>query len=292
MPTYAVRHRTIYTYAEPVELSVNQARLRPRELAGQRLTHFAIESEPRLEDLREEKDFFGNPTAYFKVAGAHERFEITTHTRVDLSWSGRQGPPGSQAWEEVAQTLREAAGPEAQDALQFTLDSPMVKPFPELREYVATAFPAGRPAAEGAFQLMRRIHRDFRFLPGATGLKTTLEMVFQIRCGVCQDFSHLMIGCLRSLGLAARYVSGYIETLPKPGKPKLIGADATHAWISLYVPEAGWIDYDPTNMLMPGPQHITLAWGRDFSDISPLRGVLYGGGSQKLKVEVDVLRED
>jgi transglutaminase-like putative cysteine protease len=291
MPIYAVRHRTIYVYSEPVELSVNLARLRPRELAGQRVTHFALDSEPGLEDVREESDFFGNPTAIFKAAGAHERFEITSHSRVDVSWSDRAGPPESPAWEEVAYTLREASSPEAQDALQFTLDSPMVKPFPELREYAAAAFPPGRPAAEGAFQLMRRIHRDFRFLPGATGLKTTLEMVFQIRCGVCQDFSHLMIGCLRSLGLAARYVSGYIETLPKSGKPKLIGADATHAWVSLYVPDAGWIDYDPTNLLMPGPQHITLAWGRDFSDVSPLRGVLYGGGTQKLKVEVDVIRE-
>lgn len=291
MPVYAVRHRTIYAYAEPVELSVNQARLRPRELAGQRLTHFALEAEPGLEDVREETDYFGNAAACFKVAGAHKRFEITAHSRVDVSWAGRGGPPDSPAWEDVARDTREGASPEAQEALQFTLDSPMVKPFPELREYAAAAFPPGRPAAEGAHRLMQRIHRDFRFLPGSTGLKTTLEMVFQIRCGVCQDFSHLMIGCLRSLGLPARYVSGYIETLPKPGRPKLVGADATHAWVSLFVPGAGWIDFDPTNRLFPGPQHITVAWGRDFSDVSPLRGVLYGGGAQKLKVEVDVIRE-
>ncbi|MEO7427079.1 MAG: transglutaminase family protein [Fibrobacteria bacterium] len=292
MPIYTIRHRTIYVYAEECELSVNQARLRPRELPGQRLLSFSIDSNPRVEDFQEEPDFFGNPTAIFKVAGAHKRFEICTESRVDVSWAERETPPETRPWEEAAETLRLAATPEAQDAIQFAIDSPMVKAFSELREYAIVSFPAGRSLGEAVYHLMRRIHRDFRFIPGSTSLQTTLEMVFQTRCGVCQDFSHLMIGCLRSLGLAGRYVSGYIETIPKAGKPKLVGADATHAWVSVFAPGTGWLDYDPTNLMLPGPQHITLAWGRDFSDVSPLRGVLYGGGTQKLKVEVDVLRED
>jgi transglutaminase-like putative cysteine protease len=292
MPIYAIRHRTIYTYAEAVELSVNQARLRPRELPGQRLLNYSVESDPKVEDFQEGPDFFGNPTAIFKVGSAHERFEICTESRVDVSWADREAPPETIAWNAAAEILRASATPEAQDAVQFTLDSPLVKVFPELREYAAVSFPAGKPLGEAAYHLMRRINRDFRFIPGSTSLQTTLEMVFQTRCGVCQDFSHLMLGCLRSLGLAGRYVSGYLETLPKPGKPKLVGADATHAWVSVYAPGTGWLDFDPTNLMLPGPQHITLAWGRDFADVSPLRGVLYGGGSQKLKVEVDVIREE
>ncbi len=292
MPIYLIRHRTIYLYDEEVALSVNQARLRPRELAGQRLLTFSMASTPKVDDFQEEPDFFGNPTAIFKVAESHERFEIMTESRVDVSWADRDLPPDTATWEEIAEALRSSATPDAQDAIQFMLDSPLVKPFPELREYAVTSFPAGRPIGEAAYHLMRRIHRDFRFIPGSTSLKTTLEMVFTTRCGVCQDFSHLMLGCLRSMGLAGRYVSGYIETLPKPGKPKLVGADATHAWVSVYAPGTGWLDFDPTNLMLPGPRHVTLAWGRDFSDVSPLRGVLYGGGSQKLKVEVDVIREE
>lgn len=292
MPIFTIRHRTLYDYSEAVELSVNQARLRPRELPGQRLMQFSLESEPKLDAYQEGSDFFGNPTSIFHVASSHERFEIRTESKVDVSWADRDKPPVTSPWEDTVEALAAPAGPEAQDAIQFVLDSPLVRVFPELREYAASSFPAGRPLGEAANHLMRRIHRDFRFIPGSTSLKTTLEMVFQTRCGVCQDFSHLMLGCLRSLGLAARYVSGYIETIPTPGKAKLVGADATHAWISVFAAGTGWLDFDPTNRALPGPQHITLAWGRDFSDVSPLRGVLYGGGSQKLKVEVDVLRED
>lgn len=292
MPIFTIRHRTIYDYTEPVELSINQARLRPRELPGQRLLHFSLESHPNVVSYQEETDFFGNPTSIFHVAETHDKFEICTESKVDVSWAERDTPLATGAWEETVEALKAPTGTDAQDAIQFLLDSPLVRPFPELREYAVASFPAGRPIGEAAHHLMRRIHRDFRFIPGSTSLKTTLEMVFQTRCGVCQDFSHLMLGCLRSLGLAGRYVSGYIETIPKPGKAKLIGADATHAWVSVFASGTGWLDYDPTNRALPGPQHITLAWGRDFSDVSPLRGVLYGGGTQKLKVEVDVIREE
>jgi len=218
-------------------------------------------------------------------------FEICTKSRVDIWWSNQSEPPQSPAWEEVADLLRDPNTPELQDALQFALESSMVRAFPDLENYARQSFRPGRPLGEAAFHLMNRFKRDFRFMPGSTSLKTTLEMVFQTRCGVCQDFTHLMLGCLRSLGLAARYVSGYLETDAAPGTQKLTGTDASHAWVSVFLPGKGWLEYDPTNNVLPGPRHITLAWGRDFSDISPLRGVIYGGGTQTLKVEVDVMRE-
>lgn len=291
MPVYAIRHRTVYTYEEAAAASVNQARLRPRDLPGQRLLSFELASSPELESYEEGLDFFGNPMSFFQLQHPHKKFEITAISRVDVSWAQVEAPPPTLPWEEAVALLESAATPELQQALQFTLDSPMVHPFPDLRDYAARSFIPGRPLGDAAFYLMQRIFRDFRFRPGSTNLSTALETVFQNRSGVCQDFSHLMIGCLRSLGLAARYVSGYLETLPPPGKPKLQGSDASHAWVSVYVPGGGWIDFDPTNRMLPGPRHITVAWGRDFSDISPLRGVLYGGGAQRLKVEVDVLRE-
>jgi transglutaminase-like putative cysteine protease len=291
MPIYTIRHRTCYKYSEPVEMSMNQGRLRPRELAGQRLMSYSLTAHPKIDTYHEAPDFFGNPTSIFQVTTLHETFEICAEARIDISWSERENPPPTSAWEETVEAMKAPLGTDQQDAIQFTLDSPVVKVFPELRKYALPSFPSGRPLGEATYHLMRRIHRDFKFMPGSTSLKTTLEMVFQTRCGVCQDFSHLMIGCLRSLGLPSRYVSGYIETIPKAGKPKLVGADATHAWVSVFVTGTGWLDFDPTNLMLPGPQHITLAWGRDFSDVSPLRGVIYGGGNQKLKVEVDVIRE-
>lgn len=292
MPVYSIRHRTIYSYAEMVAASVNQARLRPRDLAGQRLLSFSLEADPGLESYEEIQDFFGNPTCFFQLQSAHEKFTLTANSRIDVSWASLKAPPPTPSWEDAARQIALSDNAELQSALQFALDSPMVHSFPELRDYAQRSFPADRPVGDAVLHLMHRIHRDFRFRPGSTSLSTTLETVFQNRSGVCQDFSHLMIGCLRAMGLAARYVSGYLETLPPPGKKKLVGSDASHAWVSLFVPGGGWIDFDPTNNLMPGPRHITVAWGRDFSDISPLRGVLYGGGEQTLKVEVDVLLEE
>ena len=288
MPILSIRHRTTYTYDEEVDASVNQAHLRPRDLAGQRLLKYSLVSDPGFDTYEENEDCFGNPTAFFLLPKAHKTFTLTSTSRVDVSWSEADGPPPSPPWEEVVRMAWASAGDEAREALQFALESPMVRPFAGLKDYATRSFPPGRPLGEAAFDLTRRIHREFRFRPGSTNPSTALETVFQNRGGVCQDFSHLMIGCLRSLGLPARYVSGYLETLPPPGKPKLMGTDASHAWVSVYIPGGGWVDFDPTNKMLPGPRHVTVAWGRDFSDVSPLRGVLYGGGSQRLKVEVDV----
>ncbi len=291
MPIYTIRHSTLYKYAEPVKLSLSQMRLQPRELPGQRLMAYEVETAPQVVFLEEGPDYFGNPTAIFRMGDAHDRFAITSRARVDVSWAARETPPPTLPWEAAVEAISRAETPELQDALQFALESPLVKVFPDLRDYASLSFPPGRPLGTAVYDLMRRIHRNFRFLPGSTSLTTTLEMVFQTRCGVCQDFTHIMLGCLRSMNLAGRYVSGYLETDAPAGQEKLLGADATHAWVSAFIPGTGWLDYDPTNRLLPGPRHITVAWGRDFSDVSPLRGVLYGGGDQEMTVEVDVLRE-
>ncbi len=291
MPVYTIRHRTHYAYSEEVAASVNQARVQPRDLPGQRLLSFQLEAQPVVSNYEEGCDFFGNSTLFFQLPNPHRNFAITAMSRVDVSWAEVEIPPPSPAWEEVVRHLESDTSADVHN-VQFCLESPLVRSFPELRDYAQRSFFPGRPVAEAAFHLMQRIHRDFRFRPGSTSLSTTLETVFQNRSGVCQDFSHFMIGCLRSLGLPARYVSGYLDTRPPPGKPKLLGADASHAWVSLFVPGGGWMDFDPTNSLLPGPRHITVAWGRDFSDVSPLRGVLYGGGAQTLKVEVDVMPEN
>ena len=173
-------------------------------------------------------------------------------------------------------------------ALEFTFASPYVPLASELRAYAAPSFPPGRPVLEGARELTTRIFRDFKYQPGATTLATGVLRAFQMRRGVCQDFAHIQIGCLRSLGLPARYVSGYLLTTPPPGKPRQIGCDASHAWLSLYAPDLGWVDFDPTNNVIPSMQHITVAWGRDYDDICPIRGVFVGGGNHTMTVAVDV----
>lgn len=290
MPIYRIRHRTHYVYESEVDSSMNQARLRPRDLTGQRLLQFNLTGTPALEGLSEWKDYFGNPTLFFQVPNHHSEFELVAESRVDVSFAMPTDPPPTPPWEEAVAALKRG-GQETFEALPYTLESPLVRVFPDLAKYARRSFPPGRSLGEAALGLMFRLNRDFKFLPGSTSLKTTLEMVFQTRCGVCQDFSHLMIGCFRAMGLAARYVSGYLETDPPPGKPKLVGADASHAWVSLFLPGGGWLDLDPTNGIMPGERHVTVAWGRDFSDVSPLRGVIFGGGSQEMKVEVDVDKE-
>jgi len=192
------------------------------------------------------------------------------------------------SWERVVGMLRDPGNLLTLLAREFSFDSPYVPRSPELAEYARPSFPPGRPLLQCVFDLTERIHRDFRFLPGSTKVGTPVADVLRLRRGVCQDFTHLQIGCLRSLGLAARYVSGYLVTKPPPGKPRLVGADVSHAWVGVYSPEYGWVDFDPTNGVMPWNSHITLAWARDYDDIGPIRGVLVGGRRQHLEVSVDV----
>ena len=233
-------------------------------------------------------DFFGNEIQFFSVQEVHASLDITArslvlvHPRPEVSLSG--SPP----WETVAGLFNEPVLPKNVAPYQFVFDSHLIQATPELAEYARPSFAAGRPMMEGARDLCGRIHQDFRFDRKATTVATPLTDVMRERHGVCQDFAHVGIACLRSLGLPARYVSGYIRTVPPKGKSRLVGADASHAWLSAYCPVLGWIDLDPTNNVIPSEDHITVAYGRDFADVSPVAGVLTGGGRHKVTVAVDV----
>ena len=286
---HAICHSTVYDYDHDVSLSHHLLRLTPRSLERQRCLERSIESVPSPATRSEHIDHFGNTTGFLTIEGAHRRLEIHARSLVE-ALPPATGPVAAATapWE----SLRDACRPGALDAppepVEFVFPSPMAPRRAEFSGYAQYSFPAGRPALEGAQDLCARIHADFAFDARATTVATSVQDFFKTRRGVCQDFAHLMVACLRSLGLPARYVSGYLETSPPPGQEKLIGADASHAWISVWCGAAGWIDLDPTNNLRPAERHITVAWGRDFGDVSPVRGVLVGSGSHQLKVSVDV----
>ncbi|BCR07016.1 transglutaminase [Desulfuromonas versatilis] len=286
---YRVVHTTEYLYSDWAGLCHNEARLQPRQLPGQKCLSSVLRIDPPPVDYRERLDFFGNRVAYFAIQSSHERMVVTATSEVAITAEQNLFAFGNEmAWETVRERLRSDHTPESFDALQYTLDSPVVIADGEMLDYAQDSFTAGRPLVEAVSNLMQRIHRDFTYSPGFTTIATPLSEVIAHRRGVCQDFAHFAIGCLRSVGLAARYVSGYIETLPPPGAPRLVGADASHAWFSVYLPDLGWLDFDPTNNQIPREQHITVAWGRDFADVTPLKGVAFGGGQHKLQVSVDV----
>jgi transglutaminase-like putative cysteine protease len=291
---YKVTHITQYDYTDAVGLSYSEARLMPRNCSNQQVISSTLTIEPYAADFRIREDFFGNRVAYFSIQQAHTNFTITAISEVQLMENTAQLDfYQAYAWEEVRdllakQTQLSELNVETLDARQYTLDSPFVAASPPLAEYAIPSFSQGRPITDAVNNLMQRIYNDFTFDPDFTTLATPLATVLEHRRGVCQDFAHLAIGCLRSVGLAARYVSGYIETIPPAGEVKLIGADASHAWFSVYVPEQGWIDFDPTNNQMPSTQHITIGWGRDYADITPLKGVIFGGQQHELDVSVHV----
>lgn len=292
---YRITHTTSYEYNENVSLSYNEARLMPRHCANQQVISSTLNIEPYADDFRTRLDFFGNQVAYFSVQQAHQVFTVTAVSEVLLLGSPVQLDFYHKiSWENVRDILSNQRlsainlSEEMIDARQCTLNSPLVEATPQLAEYALPSFTAGRSITDTVNDLMQRIYQDFTFDAEFTTLATPLATVLEHRRGVCQDFAHLAIGCLRSHGLAARYVSGYIETLPAPGKTKTIGADASHAWFSVYVPEQGWLDFDPTNNILPSNQHITLGWGRDYSDVTPLKGVIFGGRNHELEVSVDV----
>lgn len=286
---YRVRHVTTYHYGEPVLLSHHAAHLGPRACPGQGHAQVRLEILP-VPAVREDGklDYFGNPITFFTVQDAHTRLT------VDASFEVETSPPPAllhldpTPWDMVAAELAAGTAPRVEAALDFLFPSYQVPPLPEARAYAEPSFPSGRPLVEAAVDLMRRINTDLTFDPDATTVGTPLAQVFAHRRGVCQDFAHMMIACLRAMGLAARYVSGYIRTLPPPGKEKMVGADASHAWVAVFLPGWGWLDLDPTNDCLAGEDHITVAWGRDYDDVSPLRGVVLGGGHHQVHVGVDV----
>lgn len=290
MARYRIQHTTRYEYSTAVSLCHNEAHLTPRNLPWQKCLRTDVVIAPRPAVRTERKDFFGNHVVYFAVQEPHEVLEVSATSEIDLQPIPLTDPAMSPRWEEVVQRIRRELSDAMVEARSYVLDSPFVGAHPKLREYASPSFPADRPILAAVSDLMSRIHKDFTYDPQFTTIATPLREVMEHRRGVCQDFAHLGIGCLRSMGLAARYVSGYLETAPPPGKPRLVGADASHAWFAVYVPEIGWVDFDPTNDRMPTNAHFTVAWGRDYGDVTPLKGVILGGGDHTLTVSVDAER--
>jgi transglutaminase-like putative cysteine protease len=289
---YQVTHTTVYEYGEPVSLCQNLAHLTPREGPGQECLHTALSVEPPPAVLSERIDYFGNPCTFFAVQEPHRELVATATHRIRLAPRPAPAPADSPPWEEVRDLLPADRSPATLEAYQFVFASRCTPPGPELAAYAAPSFAPGRPLLEGVLDLTARVHRDFVYDPRATTVATPLNEVFAKRRGVCQDFAHLELACLRSLGLAARYVSGYLCTNPAPGQRRLLGADATHAWLSVWCPRLGWVDVDPTNDLVPSDKHVLLAWGRDYDDVSPIKGVILGGGQHAVRVAVEVTRSD
>jgi transglutaminase-like putative cysteine protease len=285
---YRVLHNTHYHYEAPVMLSQQLLHMSPRDFHAQTCLTHMIEISPHPSESLKNQDYFGNITDYFAMLTPHRElavnssFEVALMPRLALNEFYRSPP-----WETVSDNLRMLNGQNL-EAQAFLFDSPYVTCSDELAAYARLSFTTNKPLLQAAFDLTQRIYNEFDFDPDATHIDTPLSEVLENKHGVCQDFSHLMIGCLRSLGLSCRYVSGYILTHRAPGQEDMVGADASHAWISVYCPIYGWIDFDPTNNCLVQNEHITVAWGRDFSDVSPMHGIVLGGGSHSLDVEVSV----
>lgn len=288
---YRVIHKTDYTYQESVSLCHNIVRLMPRSTNKQFCKSSVVTITPYPDVLIEYEDFYGNKLVYFTIEKEHKKLSVHVVSEIEkLSPVSLQSAQFNRiSWEEVCR-LTHTLTPELIDVKQFIATTPMTEADGAIAAYAIQSFPAGRSFFEGSRNLMNRIFADFKFQSGFTTISTPLSVVMKERKGVCQDFSHLAIACLRSLGLPVRYISGYIETIPPPGVEKLVGVDASHAWYSVYIPNSGWVDFDPTNNLLPADQHITIGWGRDYKDITPLKGVIMSSGRHELKVSVDVRR--
>jgi transglutaminase-like putative cysteine protease len=287
---YRVTHVTSYRYSQAVSICHNEARLTPRNTPHQRLLRSQLLVEPAVATHDRGVDYFGNGVHWFALEEAHTHLDVTAVSEVDIT--PFQAPAGalSAAWESARDRLRDDRSPEGLSAYELVFESPHIRFEAELVAYAQASFPRGRPLLEAVLDLTRRIHDEFQYQPGSTTVATPLREVLRARRGVCQDFAHLEIGMLRALGLSARYVSGYVYNQPREGTRVLTGGDASHAWIGVYCPDFGYVDFDPTNGSIPSDEHVTLAWGRDFSDASPLKGVILGGGEHTVGVSVDVAR--
>ena len=288
MTRYTVTHRTQYGYSEAVQLCHNEVRLQPVSLPFQRCVRSQIDVRPNPALRSERTDIFGNRVTYFAIQDSHRELDITAINELEVEQRIYPKPGDTRPWEEARRRVGDPVLRADLDCHPYVLDSPFVMRSQQLADYAAPSFPPGRPVLEALVELMTRIYTEFKYTPGSTTLHTPLSKILREKKGVCQDFTHIAIGALRSLNLPARYVSGYIET--KPAEGALVGADASHAWYSVFVPELGWIDFDPTNDHMPRDQHIVLAVGRDYADVTPIKGVSMGGGKQTLKVSVSVRR--
>lgn len=288
---YRVTHVTSYRYSQAVSICHNEARLTPRNTSHQKLLRSQLLVEPAVATHDRGSDYFGNGVHWFSLQEAHTHLDVTAVSEVDIAPFQTPATALSAAWENARDRLREDRSPDGLSAYELVFESPHIRFDSDLVAYAQASFPKGRPLLEAVLDLTRRIHAEFQYQPGSTTVATPLREVLRARRGVCQDFAHLEIGMLRSLGLAARYVSGYVYNRPKDEEaPTLTGGDASHAWVGVYCPDFGYVDFDPTNGCIPSDEHVTLAWGRDFSDASPLKGVILGGGEHTVSVSVDVAR--
>lgn len=287
---YDIRHVTTYSYESPVSFARCSLRLEPRSGDGQQLLSHTVEIRPRPAERTVRHDFFGTHTESVLIEAPHRSLRIDSRSRVSVSRRALARDTPGPAWEAVRDVAFEADSLGPSSPIGYVFASPLVPVELPVTAYAAVSFARGRGILAGAVDLMHRIRSEFKYDPKATVISTPLQEVFEKRHGVCQDFAHVMIAGLRGLGLPAAYVSGYLRTLPPPGKPRLQGADATHAWVSLWCGEdTGWVGLDPTNDLLVENDHIVLAVGRDFSDVSPVDGIIVGSRKQKLGVAVDVL---
>ncbi len=287
---YDIRHVTTYAYDSMVSFARCSLRLEPKSGDGQQLLSHAVDIRPRPADRTIRRDFFGTHTESVLIEIPHRNLRIDSRSRVSVSRKvpGRAAP--SPAWESIRDLAFEATSLGPSSPIGYIFASPLVPVQRPVTGYASLSFAPGTGILAGAVDLMHRIRADFKYDPKATVISTPLTEVFEKRHGVCQDFAHVIIAGLRGLGLPAAYVSGYLRTIPPPGKPRLQGADATHAWVSLWCGlQIGWVGLDPTNDVLVENDHIVLAVGRDFSDVSPIDGIIVGSRKQKLAVAVDVL---
>lgn len=290
---FQLSHTTSYKYQNGVTFCHNLATIKPKNIEGQTLLDYQLEISPKPTEVSEKTDFFGNTVTRFSIQQFHKKLKVTAKSKVLRDFSLQPDINTSTIGKSI--TLNEALleiksiDTEILEIRQYILESILIaKISKEIKAYASISFKANRPVFESAFELMERIFNDFEFNTDVTNVATPIREVMENKKGVCQDFAQIGIACLRSVGLPARYVSGYIETLPPPGKEKLIGTDASHAWFSMYIPKFGWVDFDPTNNQIPKNQHIIVAHGRDYYDVPPLKGVIYSSGDNKMKVEVDI----
>jgi transglutaminase-like putative cysteine protease len=285
---YQISHTTAYEYSAPVSLCQNIAHLTPRPTPQQHVRHTALVINPQPAVLSTRTDYFGNVQTFFSVQEPHRALTITASHVVDVTPRTPLDVAATPTWDAVRDELCTSRAEATLDASQFALPSRQVPQSDALLDYARASFLAGRTLGEAVLDLTTRIHHEFQYDAQATTVATPVEDVLRERRGVCQDFSHLALGCLRSMGLAARYMSGYLRTTPPPGQPRLQGADATHAWLAVYCPGIGWFEVDPTNNTQPSDDHLVLGWGRDFDDVSPVKGVILGGDHHTVRVAVDV----
>lgn len=289
---FSVSHTTTYKYENSVTNCHNIATLKPKDCQGQVILDYVLEIEPEPSEISERIDFFGNTVTRFSIQEQHKELKVTARSKIDRD--GRFlpdvfSPACKQITLEKALVELNRITPEIIEVKQFILESTLIGHItPEMKRYAQESFKPERSVFDAAFELMQRIYTEFDFDPEFTNVATPIHEVMKAKKGVCQDFAQIAIACVRAVGLPARYVSGYIETMPPPGKEKLVGADASHAWFSVFIPQFGWVDFDPTNNQIPGNQHIVVSWGRDYYDVPPLKGVIYSAGKNKMKVAVDI----